>query len=135
MMDSLKVKAKMDNLDSLMDFFRNFVQQHSFTDEQLMKLELAFEEIVVNVINYAYPNNDIQDVEVKCCSNDNERLNVTVIDDGMAYNPLEKEDPDIAASIDDRPIGGLGVYLAKQIMDEIRYSREDNQNRLVLIKY
>lgn len=134
-MNTIKVKAQMENLELLMDFFRTFAKQSDFSSEQLMKIELAFEEVVVNVINYAYPQDDVRDVEVIWEKSDKDRLRVTVIDDGIPFDPLEKEDPDVYATLEERQIGGLGVFLAKQMMDEIRYIRKDNKNILVLTKH
>jgi anti-sigma regulatory factor (Ser/Thr protein kinase) len=61
-------------------------------------------------------------------------MTVVISDEGKPYDPTQKEDPDINLPVEDRPIGGLGIFLIRQIMDEVKYSREDRQNRLTLVK-
>lgn len=98
------------------------------------KIELAVEEIFVNIAHYAYEGNDGQvKVTTKVLENP-KRLCIEFIDDGIQFNPLEKPDPDISLKAEDREIGGLGIFLTKKFMDKIEYRYENGNNILTIEK-
>ena len=98
------------------------------------KVRLALEELLVNVVSYAYAPLK-GDFEVKYEVDAEEKmLSVTIIDSGKPFNPLEAEDPELHAALADRPIGGLGIFMVKNMMDDITYTREDGKNILVVKK-
>lgn len=103
------------------------------TDEDLLfKIRLAVEEVVENVVRYAYiQGNGWLEVST-------ERLNRSLVivlrDAGKPFNPLAKEDPDITLSVEDRPIGGLGIFLCKKLMDDVSYKYENDCNVLTIQK-
>ena len=98
------------------------------------KIELSIEEAVENVVRYAYEGG-IGWLEAGT-SLDDESLILTIElrDAGVPFNPLEKEDPDITLGADERPVGGLGIYLCKSMMDRINYRYEDGNNILIMEK-
>ena len=98
------------------------------------KIELSIEEAVENVVQYAYEGG-IGWLEAGT-SLDDESLILTIElhDAGVPFNPLEKEDPDITLGADERPVGGLGIYLCKSMMDRINYRYEDGNNILIMEK-
>ena len=96
-----------------------------------MPINLALEEAVTNVMLYAYPGESGQ-VLVEC--EKSQKLIFTITDSGIPFDPTQKEDPDLTQSAEDRPIGGLGIYLVRQIMDDIHYERKDGKNILTLVK-
>ena len=104
-------------------------------DEELrFKIELSIEEAVENVVQYAYEGG-IGWLEAGTSLDDKSLiLTIELRDAGMPFNPLEKEDPDITLSADERPVGGLGIYICKSMMDSIDYRYEDGNNILVLKK-
>ena len=104
-------------------------------DEELrFKIELSIEEAVENVVQYAYEGG-IGWLEAGTSLDDKSLiLTIELRDAGMPFNPLEKEDPDITLSADERPVGGLGIYICKNMMDSIDYRYEDGNNVLVLKK-
>ena len=102
-------------------------------DELSMPINLALEEIVSNVMLYAYPGTHGQ-VIVEYIKVNNERIIFTVSDTGIAFDPTKKEEVDTTLSAEERPIGGLGIHLVRQLMDEVRYERIDDKNVLTLIK-
>ncbi len=103
-------------------------------DVFLFNFRLSVEEVVENVVNYAYENGDgFLDVEVDKLPGSN-RLFVVLCDGGHPFNPLAKEDPDLTLAVEDRPIGGLGIFLCKQLMDEVTYRYENGCNILTLQK-
>ena len=100
-------------------------------DEGLQfKIRLCVEEIVENVVNYAY--DDGCGYMLVTVNNKDGKLEFSFQDDGVPFNPLEKEDPDITASAEERPVGGLGIYICKQMMDEMSYSYTNGCNQLTM---
>ena len=93
----------------------------------IFKLELALEEILVNVVHYAYPEGTTGIVDVGCLPEE-AAISVCICDAGRAFNPLEKETPDLELGIEDRQIGGLGIFLTREMVDDIQYRREQDRN-------
>lgn len=102
-------------------------------DEALQfKLRLSVEEVVENIVRYAYTNgNGFINVST---SVEDGVLSIKLKDGGKPFNPLEKEDPDVTAALEDRPIGGLGIFLCKQMMDSVEYEYVDGCNVLTMKK-
>ena len=98
-----------------------------------MKLNLAIEEAVVNVMNYAYPQDTVGDINIEAKGDDNQ-LEFIISDTGTPFDPTAKAEVDTTLSAEERPIGGLGIHLVRQIMDGVTYERKDNKNILTLKK-
>jgi sigma-B regulation protein RsbU (phosphoserine phosphatase) len=98
-----------------------------------MSLNLALEEAVVNVMDYAYSEGQRGDVDIEVTA-DQQWLTFVISDTGIAFDPTAKEDVDTTLSAEERPIGGLGIFLVRQLMDVIDYKREGNKNVLTLRK-
>lgn len=99
-----------------------------------MQLDLAVEEIFVNIAKYAYaPGFGKATVRVEV-SGDPVTVCITFIDRGIPYDPLKKVDPDVTLSADEREIGGLGIFMTKKVMDDISYEYKNGQNILTLKK-
>ena len=96
-------------------------------------VELALEELLTNTINYGYQPDDEGNISVEM-SIDQGVLKVAIVDDGAPYDPLSRPPVDVEDSIDDRPVGGLGVHLVKATMDDCRYARENGRNRFTFSK-
>ena len=114
-------------------FVDEVCEEVGFGPADTMQLNLAIEEAVVNVMNYAYPSGTKGDVTVEASAND-VRLKFTVIDSGAPFDPTVRAEVDTTLSAEDRPIGGLGIHLVRQIMDSINYERVDGRNVLTLRK-
>ena len=97
-----------------------------------MPMNLALEEAVTNVMLYAYPNGHGR-VLVEAMK-EADRLTFTISDSGIPFDPTKQEEPDLTLAAEERQIGGLGIHLVRQIMDEISYERKDNKNILTLVK-
>lgn len=95
--------------------------------------ELAFDEILANITSYAYDDAEEHAIEV-ACRWDGETLRAEVVDDGRPFDPLAAPDPDLEAGLDEREVGGLGLFLVRQLMDEVAYRREAGRNRLSFAK-
>ncbi len=132
-MERLVFSAKLENLEKMFAFIREAAARQGFAPEMIDKIQLACEEALVNVINYAYPGQD-GELEITYFNSEN-FLEIGINDSGVPFNPLSLPDPDILAPMDARRIGGLGIFMIKKIMDEARYKREKGRNMLVLVKY
>ena len=103
-------------------------------DELQFKLRLSIEEAVENVVRYAY-DGGIGWLEADIhFDQDALLLSIELRDAGMPFNPLEKEDPDVNQSAEEREVGGLGIFLCKKMMDSIEYRYEDGNNVLTMTK-
>ena len=130
----LIMKNEMSEVGRLRAFFFSVCREHGIDDETAKTLNLALEEWVANVINYAYPKGMRVHVEVTADVSD-DVLTLVIKDHGAAFDPTQHEEVDIDAELDERAIGGLGIHLIRTIMDTVEYQRtSDGYNRLVLTK-
>ena len=130
----LIMKNEMSEVGRLRAFFFSVCREHGIDDENAKTLNLALEEWVANVINYAYPKGMRGHVEVTADVSD-DVLTFVIKDHGAAFDPTQHEEVDIDAELDERAIGGLGIHLIRTIMDTVEYQRtSDGYNRLVLTK-
>jgi len=127
-----KVPAVLENLGEIMMAVADSARMMGFSADRVLQVELALEEPVVNVMNYAYGDGS-GDIEVACIGRDDGALGLEIIDSGRVFDPLKKEDPDISLGIDDREIGGLGVYFVKQVANEVTYNRVDGKNIFTMV--
>lgn len=133
-MKEITVPAKLELLEYVMNFVREQLNGYGCPVRQMMQIEIAVEEIYVNIANYAY-NPDVGYAVIRCeVREDPLQIEIRFMDGGRPYNPLKKEDPDISLGIEEREIGGLGIYMAKQSMDGIEYSYMDGKNILTVTK-
>lgn len=98
------------------------------------KVSIALEEVLINIVSYAYEDTGKIDIIYELTTGPKKELSVTIIDEGREFDPLKKEDPNITDLYEKRKIGGLGIFVTKQIMDEVSYLRKDNKNILHLRK-
>ena len=131
-MEQIMIPAKLDYLETLVNFVNDVSQNFDIDESLLNKLNIAIEEIFVNIANYAYPTGD-GEVTINALSEPG-KIIFEFIDSGIPYNPLEKSDPDITLSAEERAIGGLGIFMVKKVMDDVIYRYEDGQNILTIIK-
>ena len=132
-MNRILLPAKLVNLEKLLDFIKEATEKHGLNSKNVRQILLASEEAIVNVINYAYPEK-MGDIEITHDVMDNGKLVIEIIDWGVPFDPTLIKEPDINASLEDRKVGGLGIYMIRRIMDEVTYKREGNRNILKLIK-
>lgn len=128
----LELNANLENLGDFVAYTRNAAQVANLSDDSAQQIELVTEEAIVNIINYAYPNT-VGMVHLSCTT-EPEFFVMQISDSGIPFNPLKSATPDINADINTRPIGGLGIFLMKQYMDDLQYRYENRRNILVLKK-
>ena len=129
----LLLKNSVDQISLLPAFVQEAVKASKLNSELEGSLNLALEEAVTNVVLYAYPEGTEGDVIVDAAVTD-KALTFTITDTGKPFDPTARPDVDINAGVEDRPIGGLGIHLVRQIMDDVRYERRGNKNVLIITK-
>ena len=133
-MNKLVVPAEMDKLDDVIAFIDTSLEGHEYSDKTLMEIEIAVEEIFVNIASYAYPPGTGEVSVETDISGKPETLTTRFIDNGIKYDPLEKDDPNTRLSVEDTPIGGLGIFMTKASMDDVIYEYKENKNILTITK-
>ncbi len=132
--DELDIEALRENLPEVQTFVDERLDAVCCPPKDKVRIGVAVEEIFVNIANYAYsPEKGRAIVRVEVSGNP-VTVTITFIDHGVPYDPLAKEDPDVTLRADERQVGGLGIFMAKQIMDELAYEYKDGQNILILKK-
>ena len=131
--ETLVLKNDVHEVTRFSSFIKSVTEKLGIETPLARKLRLAVEEAVVNVISYAYPEGTEGDVTIKIMS-DGHTLRFQIIDTGVPFDPTKKEKADTTLSIEERQIGGLGIFLVRELMDTINYERVDGKNILTLIK-
>lgn len=132
----LEVPASLDQLTGIQERVAAFGESQDWSVEMLFQIELTLEEICVNIVNYGFEDDGGEHMIEIIVDSETESLTMEIVDNGRAFDPLtETPEPDLDSAVGDRPIGGLGVYLVKQYMDELDYRRSDGRNHLKMIKH
>ncbi len=130
--NSKEFNANTKELNNVISYLDDYLNKNNISKKIVNQLELVIEELFVNICNYAYEGKSGY-FKITLENNDN-KIIITLEDEGIKFNPLEKEEPDTTLSIEERNVGGLGILLAKKNLDNIKYRREDNKNILILEK-
>jgi anti-sigma regulatory factor (Ser/Thr protein kinase) len=120
-------------VQQLTSFVDNVCSRLNIDGSTVMQMNLALEEAVVNVMNYAYPKGTKGDVDIRALC-DGAQMKFVLIDSGTPFDPTKHQTPDVQLSADERAIGGLGIFLVTQIMDNVSYERRNEKNILTLCK-
>ncbi len=133
-MERITVPASLDQLDTVQEFISERLEQYACPMKAMMAIEIAVEEIFVNIANYAY-RPEVGEATV-CCEVNEDPMEVTIqfLDHGKPFNPLEKEDADISQDALLEREGGLGILMVKKSMDSVSYSYENGKNILTILK-
>ncbi len=128
-MTDMTKEARLDNLNAIQDFIAS--QAAAFLSEKrIQQVLLATEEALVNVFSYAYPKSDPGTVRVVCEPARDNGLAIRFEDSGTPFNMLDADDPDTTLSLEERGIGGLGIFFIRQMIDDLAYERKDGKNIL-----
>lgn len=130
----MRFLAKLTELPAMLGLIRDGLKKAQFETKEFYHIELASEEALVNVIKYAYPESE-GEIEISCNVLGPKELEVEIRDWGIPFDPTSQVGQvDTQASLEDREIGGLGVYFIFQLMDEVTYTRHDDTNVLKMRK-
>lgn len=127
------LKNQLSEIVKLEKILEEFGLNQQIPDKTLLAMNLALEEILTNIISYGYQDTQEHDIFLRLTIEGKDFM-AEVEDDGIPFNPLDSQDPDITLPVQDRPIGGLGIHLTKKMMDGIDYERRDGKNFLRLKK-
>ena len=138
---TLFITNEMSEVTKLKQFMEGAAREFGIPDDIQLSLNLAVEEAVVNVINYAYPKGTEGDIEINITnspipdlSESSTEVIFTIIDQGVPFDPTTHDEADTTSELEERQIGGLGIHLIRNIMDRVEYQRDGNSNKLTMTK-
>jgi len=131
-MTRIRLAAKHENLEKFLNFISVLAEQNDLSPDTTMKIRLAIEEALVNILNYAYPECS-GDVEICCRKENDTKLILEIFDNGIPFDPLLLPKPDLTSNLSDRKVGGLGVFFMREMAEDVHYRREGDANILTLI--
>lgn len=127
----LELDANRENISALSAFVERFLSAYKIPEERRQKFLMAVDEAITNIVLYAYPDSAGKiSVEAK---EENGRLEISIVDKGIKFDPTEVPDPELEVPIEERQIGGMGIPLMRRFCDSLRYTRENDSNKLVLV--
>ena len=131
-MKQINVEAVVRNIEPVTQFVETELNEHGCSERALMQIDVAIDEIFGNIAHYAYEG-ESGGVTVQIDVRDGV-AEITFIDEGVSFNPLLSKEPDMSLSAEEREVGGLGIFLVKRTMDDLKYERRDGRNILKIIK-
>lgn len=134
MANEIEIKALTENLQEVISFVDGHLEDMGASMKAQMQIDIAVEELFVNIAHYAYAPDAGEVVISVAKDKEKNQISITFADSGKPYNPLEKTDPDVTLSAEERSIGGLGIFMVKKSMDDMRYEYKDGQNILTITK-
>lgn len=135
-MKELTIPATKENLEKVTEFVEGELEAIECPIKTTMQILVAVEEIYINIASYAYaPKEGTATItfDVKDAAEGKE-AEIGFYDKGIPFNPLEKEDPDVNKKAEDRSVGGLGIFMVKNTMDEFTYEYKDGKNTVKIVK-
>jgi anti-sigma regulatory factor (Ser/Thr protein kinase) len=130
---SFKLENKLSELKRLCRQVEAFVKKQALSPKDIFKINLCLEEHFTNIISHGYTDSETHWIEITL-SVENEKFMVRIEDDGIAFNPTKSAAPNFQCPLEERQVGGLGVFLTRHFMDTMAYQRRDNKNILVMTK-
>lgn len=133
----LTVESKLENLPRISEFIDETMRHcevHSVKD--IYAVQLSVDEACTNIIKHAYSNKSEGTIVIRCMlSSTGEKFTVNIMDWGKAFDPTIIPEPDTESDLDERKVGGLGIFFMRKFMDEVKYVRSDDMNLLIIVKY
>ena len=126
------IKNSFAELELLCAEVNDLAQTSSFSEQLVFCLNVCLEEMLSNVIKYAYDDDDVHEIEVRL-EITSELITLTIIDDGHEFNPLDAQAPDIEADVNHRPVGGIGIFLTCKMANKVMYERKNDKNVLKIM--
>lgn len=133
-MQEIKVAARLEMFNEVLDFVVDNLERIDASPKVISQFAIVVDEIFVNIASYAYGDEEGEAVITYQLETDPKRVILQFRDKGKPFNPLDKPDPDITLSADERQIGGLGIFIVKKAMDEVEYQYKENHNILTIVK-
>ncbi len=133
-MEELRIEASTGNLSRVLKFLDQILEKSDCPMKEQMQIDLAAEEVFVNIASYAYQGNRGDAVVTAEILESPRRIRVSFQDEGVSFDPLSQKEPDVSLPLEDRGIGGLGIFLVRKTMNEVKYERREGKNILTFIK-
>ena len=131
---TVTIETRLEELTRLTEAVDELGEEDNWSPALVGKINLVLEELAINTINHGHLEG-VHEISITFNSTD-EALTIDIVDDGRPFDPLtDAPAPDVNAPIEERPIGGLGVFLVRKLMDELTYRREEGRNHLTLVAY
>jgi len=133
----LKVDSKLENLNRINEFMTETMRDYNIhNSKDIHAVQLSVEEAFTNIIKHAYSNKSEGMIVIRCLlSKLGDKFIVNIMDWGIAFDPIVLPKPDTESSLNERKVGGLGVFFMKKFMDEVKYVRCKDMNLLIMVKY
>ncbi len=128
----LKVRNDIQEIDRICNDIKEFCSSNNIDEKKCFDILLIVDELATNIIRYAF-NDEQEHIFDILLEKNNQTIHIQLTDDGIPFDPLKKSDPDTDASLEDRNIGGLGIFFAKQLSKLITYARIENKNQLDIL--
>ena len=132
-MHKISIANNIENLDKIAGFIEQFGEENNLGMKLTFELNLVLDELITNIINYGFTDNKKHIIEITI-EIEADTIKMLVIDDGQEFNPLEKQDTDVNVPLQEKAIGGLGIFFVKKKVDQLKYERVENKNYLYLLK-
>ncbi len=129
----LAITNQFEAIHAMSEAVEAFCQKQGMDQHSLMSLNLAMVEWVSNIIKYSTLPHGSHDIEVKVALRD-DAIETIIRDAGVAFDPTDAPEPDLESDIKDRPIGGLGIYIIRNLVDAFQYTRHDGRNQIIMRK-
>ena len=133
MRKEIRIKNKITELEKVAQFIEEIGEELGLSMELQMNLNLVMEEMVTNVIFYAYPQDEEADIELLAMS-DGKEVTFVLSDQGKEFDPTAKDDNDLSVNPAERDLGGMGIFIVKNIMNKVTYQRLEGKNLLTMTK-
>ena len=132
---TLNMEARLDEIERIHTAVDILAEAEGWEPELLFQIKLVLEEMGTNIVKYGYDEGGEQEFRITLMS-ESRALTMEIMDNGKPFDPFaDSPPPDLDSPVEERPIGGLGVYLVRKLMDEAHYRREDGMNKVTLIKH
>src|SRR5215207_7482031 len=132
-MPKITYPANFEYLDEIRDFVAEIARQGGFNDKEVYSLQLAADEAASNIIEHAYEGVSNASLDISC-DMQGDAIVIIMRDEGLSFDPSQVKQPNLKAKLSERQIGGLGVYLMRKLMDDVRYESAGKSNTLTMIK-
>ena len=127
------INNDLADIEILAEKIESFGEMQGIPNSIIFAINLCLDELITNTIKYGYNDTNEHSITIDLELTETEVI-IELIDDGLPFNPLERSDPDIGQDLDDRPIGGLGIYLVRNMMNQVNYQRQDDKNQVIMKK-
>ncbi len=128
----IELNAVRNNVNGFMEFIESYLETLPIDPQIIPSIMISCEEIIVNVVNYAYQNKEGNlSIEIETTSKE---IKIVFSDSGIPFNPLEIKEVDTSLPLQEREIGGLGIHMVKKLMDDVKYEYKENKNCLTIVK-